>query len=49
MDELGIDSDPLYPAKADNSAVFVGPDCSLLSSDEDYKIAIILKSWIGID
>jgi hypothetical protein len=26
-------------AKADNSAVFVGSDFSLLSGDEDYRIA----------
>jgi hypothetical protein len=38
VDLLGIDSDRLYPAKADNNAVFVGSYFSLLSGEKDYRI-----------
>ena len=38
MDLLGIDSDQLWPAKADNSALFVAPEFLLLSGENDYRI-----------
>jgi hypothetical protein len=39
VDQFGIDSAWLEAAKADNSAVFVGSDCSLLSARKAYRIA----------
>lgn len=39
MPQLGIDSGRLEPAKADNSAVFVGSCFSLLSGEKDHRIA----------